>query len=360
MGVYRHRWRNGRVSWYARWKSGGVDHREAAGPTRAHALALLSRRIRERQESRHGVHVGPTGPGPTVAVVVAAYIAHARARGKRSVERMDRLAAHVTAAKLGARPAGGVREADLDAYIAHRLSDVGPATCNREVALVRAAMREAERRREIPRGCLPHFAMLREPPGRCRVLSPEEEDRALTKCPPWLRPIVLLAINTGCRQGEILGLRWSSVDLAGRWLHLEETKSGARRDVPLNGAAVAVLRAQMGGHGPLVFPTRRGTRITRSNLDRAWRAACRAAKVPDCRWHDLRHTTGGRVATETGSLLAVATLLGHGTPGHPHLAMAARYGHLSDSRTREAVEAIDRGRRGGKEVPQEGIDGEGI
>jgi integrase len=343
VGVYRHRWRNGRVSWYCRYITGGVEHREAAGPTKGHAVALLARRIQERQEGRSGVHLRPVGPGPTVAIVVGRYVEQSRARGRRSVERMVRLAAHVTGAPLGDRPAGAVREADLDAYVARRSPDVAPATINRELALVRAALRWAERRGDLPRGCLPHVQLLREPPGRCRVLTVDEETRVLVACPPWLRRLVILAVNTGCREGELLGLRWSAVDLVGMWLHLEQTKSGTRRDVPLNAAAAGVLGGMRRRKpGSLVFPTASRTQISRSNLARAWRAACKAAEVTDCRWHDLRHTAGGRVATATGNLLAVRDLLGHST-----ITMAQRYGHLAASSVRAAVDAIDPGRRPG-------------
>jgi len=341
VSIYRRVWSDGTVCWYARWRAHGVEHREAAGPTRAHATALLALRIRERQEARHGIRIGPPGPPRSVSSLLDAYISQARARGRRSVERMERLARNVTASELGARPADVLREADLDTYVEHRKEAVSPSTINRELALTRAALRLAERRGEIPRGCVPHVSLLREPPGRCRVLSPDEEDRALAACPAWLRALVVLAINTGCRQGELLSLRWSSVDTDAGWLHLEQTKSGARRDVPLNTTARAVLESRRGGKGSLVFPTRRGTQIARTNLARAWRAACARAEVPDCRWHDLRHTTGGRVATATGSLLAVQGLLGHRS-----ITMAARYGHLADARVREAVEAVDRGQRG--------------
>lgn len=351
MSVYRRVWADGTVIWYARWRAGGVEHREAAGPTRAHAVALLAKRVRERQEARHGIRIEPAGPSVSVTSTTAAYIAQARTRGRRSVERMERAAKHLDDAPLGGRPADAVRESDLDAYVARRTPHVSPATINRELGLLRAALRWAERRGDLPRGCLPHVQLLREPPGRCRVLTAEEEDRVLAACPPWLRGIVLLAINTGARQGELLGLRWVDVDIKGRWLHLERTKTGERRDVPLNHAAAGVLESLRRG-GVLVFPTRRGTQIARTNLARAWRAACVRAKVADCRWHDLRHTAGGRVATATGSLLAVQGLLGHRS-----IVVAQRYAHLADARVREAVDAIDRSEPGcgtGNESAEEG------
>ncbi len=352
MGVYRRVAQDGRVTWYVRWISHGREHRRAAGPTRGHAIKLLDRVIQERQEGRSGVHVWRPGPPQSVSDLVEAYITQAEARGKRSVERMRRLAKHIAAAPLGQRPARFVCEPDFDTYVARRKAQgVGPATTNRELGLVRAAMRAAERRGDLPRGATPRISLLAEPPGRCRVLTDAEQARVLRKCPAWLRRLVLLAVATGCRQGEILGLSWGAVDLDGRWLHLETTKSGRRRDVPLGDTAAELLREvrpPKPAAGALVFPTRNGTRLARSNLIRAWRLACRRAEVADCRWHDLRHTTGGRVATKTGSLLAVAVLLGHGTPERPNLAMAARYGHLADSGVRAAVDAIDPGHGDGQ------------
>ncbi len=134
-----------------------------------------------------------------------------------------------------------------------------------------------------------------EPRGRVRFLDTEERDKLLAACQTSrskaLYPIVVLAISTGMRQGEILNLKWKDIDLSHSRLTLHETKNGERRAVPIVGLAHQVLSELSKVRrmdSQLVFP---GTDPEKPiNMRAGFDLAVSNAKIEDFRFHDLRHT----------------------------------------------------------------------
>jgi len=180
----------------------------------------------------------------------------------------------------------------------------------------------------------PKIRLEREPQGRLRWLTPDEARALLEACraqrPARLADLVELALYTGLRQGELLGLTWTAVDRASGVLRVEVSKSGKRRLVPLNGPADAVL-ARLGGGEDLVF----GTRSWDAFRDH-WEAAVEAAGLEDLRFHDTRHTFASWAMQRGASLPKLKDLLGHSS-----LAMVMRYAHLSPEHLRSAVARLD-------------------
>jgi integrase len=169
----------------------------------------------------------------------------------------------------------------------------------------------------------------REGQGRVRFLTDDERDKLLSACreskAAYAYPVVLLALSTGMRRGEILGLEWSDVDLKQGRITLHDTKNGDRRGVPVMGAALAALKdwAKVRRLGdPRVFP---GT----SNFHRPWTAILEQAEIKDFRFHDLRHSAASYLAMGGASPSEIAGVLGHKT-----LSMVKRYAHLSDAHLR--------------------------
>src|SRR5215510_2145522 len=115
--------------------------------------------------------------------------------------------------------------------------------------------------------------------------------------------VVMLALATGARSGELLSLRWPDVDLKRGTLTFQETKNGERRAVPLTGQALAL----MGQHAKvrridtvLVFPDATGKRPV--GIREAWEYAVKRAGISDFRFHDLRHTAASYLAMSGASL----------------------------------------------------------
>ena len=80
---------------------------------------------------------------------------------------------------------------------------------------------------------------LPEPPGRLRYLDAEEVERLLAACPPHLAPIVVCALHTGLRRGNILGLTWDRVDMKARFIHIPQTKARRALSIPINDPLLA-------------------------------------------------------------------------------------------------------------------------
>ena len=181
--------------------------------------------------------------------------------------------------------------------------------------------------------------------GRSRFLSPEERERLLGACRASgsraLYTIVVLALSTGMRRGEIMGLRWGAVDLARGRATLFETKNGDQRTVPLVGHAheclgewAKVKRIDT----DLVFPgSKSGVAAAPLPFEKHWRRAIRDAALDNFRFHDLRHCTASYLAMCGATLSEIAEVLGHKT-----LQMVKRYSHLSEAHTRGVIAALDR------------------
>lgn len=228
---------------------------------------------------------------------------------------------------------------------------VGPATINREIAVLSSAFNLAAREWEWCRSnpCA-KIKPEKEPPGRDRYLTREEEKKLLDGCSNWLQDIVVFALNTGMRQGEILSLRWPSVDLFRRTATVERSKNGEKRTIPVNEAVMELLKVKSKVRSiscDLVFPNSVGKVIERGNLERSWRAGKRKAKLDDFRFHDLRHTFATRLVQAGVDVYKVQKLLGHKDPK-----MTQRYAHHSTESLRAGVEVLDLVRTGAQNVTQ--------
>lgn len=176
----------------------------------------------------------------------------------------------------------------------------------------------------------------REPRGRVRYLSEEERQRLLAACKasrePRLYPLVVVALGTGAREGELLRLRWKDIDLQRGTAVLHETKNYERRALVLAGRVLEVLR-ELGSVRRIgtdeVFASRRGVAAFPQD---AWKAALAEAQLEDFRFHDLRHTFASYLAMNGATLAELADALGHKT-----LAMVKRYAHLSEQHTSRVV-----------------------
>ena len=160
------------------------------------------------------------------------------------------------------------------------------------------------------------------PPGRDRRLAFREEKRLLQYCQQHsnqeLFSIVILALETAMRQGEILSLHWENINFRTRVAHLLETKNGTKRDVPLSLKAREALMRLGVKHQGRVF------NYTSNGFKSCWRAAILKLGFEDLHFHDLRHEAISRLF-ELGSLdvMEVAAI-----SGHKSLAMLKRYTHL--------------------------------
>jgi integrase len=217
-----------------------------------------------------------------------------------------------------------------------------PSTANRYLAALSKAMSDAVREWHwLHENPVRRVTKESEPQGRVRYLSDDERARLLAACRTseyrLLYPIVLFALTTGMRRGELLGLRWQDIDLDRRVAVLHNTKNGDRRSVPIVSDVAELLRE----HGKvrrldsdLLFAGADGDPVW---FEKHWHQALKAAKIKDFRFHDLRHTAASYLAMSGATVPELAAVLGHRT-----LQMVKRYAHLSDQHTGAVVERMTR------------------
>jgi integrase len=253
------------------------------------------------------------------------------------------------------------------------------ATVNSHLTMLKSALAKAIewKKLTVPAHPLSKVKRLRvDKTGRVRYLTPEEEtrlrqaleardtarDARREQANTWRRErgyalwpadnadhlttIVVLALNTGLRKGEIFNLRWTDIDVVGQQLTVEgegETredgaKSVQTRYVPLNREALEALQAwrtrtaAADGH---VFPGRDdGERL--DDVKKAWLPVVKAAKLTNFRFHDLRHTFASKLVMAGVDLNTVRELL-----GHADMKMTIRYAHLAPEHKAAAVAKLN-------------------
>lgn len=309
---------------------------------------------------------------PPLAGVAADYLA---AYAGRDENRYQRIGAWVRL--LGDKPFPAVTPDDIDAAMATLASeparvfagndaDGAPifrkkgtgqrsgATLNRYLVALGALYTWARRNRRLPRGFespTKHIEKHKESAGRVRYLSNDERERLLTACQasPWPRLylLVLMAITTGARRGELLGLRWKDIDIDRGEARIGEdasttTKNGdARSLILLPAAAVELARfapKDAATSDALVFRSRLRPSQPYS-MHQAWRDAVADAGLRNFRFHDLRHTAASYMAQHGASLLEIADTL-----GHRQLRMVQRYAHLNTDSRRRLMTRVFEGR----------------
>lgn len=212
-------------------------------------------------------------------------------------------------------------------------------TVRNELSVLRHLLRLAKRWGYLDQ--VPEIELPKKPDDRQRYLEQGELTMLLEVCArskhPYLHAIVALAVNTGMRKGELLGLEWERVNLSTSAITLYRTKSRKPRGVPINQAvydALVGLELDPERRQGLVFKRRGGGAW--GEIRTAFATALSRAGIKGFRFHDLRHTAASHLVMRDASLNDVRELL-----GHSDLKMTQRYAHLSPAHLRQAVGLLD-------------------
>lgn len=213
-----------------------------------------------------------------------------------------------------------------------------PATANRKVMFLRTVINAAHKH-YMWLDVRPGFRLLREDNNRDRWVTRAEYDRLEAALPEPYNMMARLAVSTGLRQGNVLGLRWGDVDLQRRQIILSGRvmKNGKVHSIPLSDTAMSAIRSQLGKSDEYVFVRPCGKRFN-GVMTRLWGRACKEAGLEDFKWHDLRHTWATwMIMYEKVSLLGIKRLGGWMSDK-----MVERYAHMDIDHLRVDAEAIDR------------------
>ncbi len=311
--------------------------------TESDALAELAQR-------QAAIAAGKPAPAQkTLVAVVAEYLAHKANEGKRSLEDDRLILERKVVPALGrATLVRTITAGAIARYAKDRLGQVKPGTVANELSVLRHLLHLAHDWDYID--AVPRIKLPKRSEGRLRYLEPEEIGRLLAAGAesrnPYLRTIMIVALNTGMRQQEILGLEWERIDLSSARITLYQTKSGKPRGIPINRdvyEALIALEGDAAKRTGLLFTGRDGGAW--GKIRTAFELALKRAGVKDFTFHDLRHTFASHAIMRGVSLADLKEILGHST-----ITMTLRYAHLSPTHLRAAVEKVE-GLTGGAPAP---------
>jgi len=349
---------------YARGKRRMIGRADVLTPTQARIEAkdILAKAAK-------GENVKRKQTNPTLSAFLTdeygPWVKAHRNTGQETLERIEANFPNLLSERMGA-----ISIAAIEQWRTRRLdSNIKPATINRDVACLKAALAKAVEWQAIDSHPLAKLKPLKDRrTGVVRYLTNDEEaalrgalaardqrikagrasgnewrekrghdllpDMSSQVYGDHLSPMVLLILNTGLRRGEAFSLTWDNVDTDKHLLTVSGhvAKSGKPRHVPLNQEAIDVLevwRDQTPAAG-LIFPGKNGGRL--DNVNSAWRSVLKSAGIENFRFHDTRHTFASKLVMRGVDLYVVKELLGHAT-----IEMTERYAHLAPEHKAAAV-----------------------
>jgi integrase len=322
-------YQRGRI-WHADFYADGKRVQVSTGTSnKREAEKFVALRISEAQR---GVYVKPVQA--SLPELWERYFAYARTH-KRSWKRDEQMYGNL-AAFLGGPNLAAITLLRVEEYQQHRVKEVAPATVNRETGLLKHMFNMAERWGMF-HGTNPvrWVKFLPENNLQFHTLSEDDERRLLEAAPPYLREMILFALNIGLRTNEIFNLKWEDVDIEQRRLKMIVKKNQRALSIPLNDAAFGVVESRLAiQHGPYVFYSpMTGDRFL--DVKGALAAAVKRAGLGKVTWHMFRHTFASRLTRSGVDLVTVKDLL-----GHANISTTLRYAHSNDEAKRRAVEKL--------------------
>lgn len=212
------------------------------------------------------------------------------------------------------------------------------ATINRELQTLRHLFNRAIAWEKARRNPMAGIKLAKEENTRIRFLTDDEEANLLSTCGEALRAIVIAALNTGFRRGELLSLSWRDVDFEHGLVTVQAAyaKNRERRSIPMNRKLrelLETLKAEASGSSHVFLNNQREPyKLVSTVFDEA----IQRAGIEDFHFHDLRHTFASRLVMAGVDLRTVQVLMGHKT-----INMTLRHAHLAPDHLKKAVETLD-------------------
>lgn len=321
--------------WWISYSVGGRRFRRVGGKTKAQASALLAKVEVEIFEGKH--FPDKRKAGLTLAGLQDLWFEHAA--NKKSVK-ADQSRFDTVVSFFGASTQiTGLAPADIEklkALLTNKQTRFGkpmaPASVNRHLEVLRAALRVADANGHFHRNPMRGVKFLDEHNERDRVATPDEYEQLVDAAAPKLRLAIVLGFHTGMRLGEIAGLTWEQIDLRKRVvrLHSSETKTGYGRTVPLSPEAIEALKAW-----PRSLDGGRLIDVAATSLSPLFSRLCRRLEIKDLRFHDLRHSALTNLRRAGADVFTISAI-----SGHKSLSMLKRYQTISDDDLHDAIAKV--------------------
>lgn len=282
---------------------------------------------------------------PTLAEFWGEYVGYAETNRKAAtvLAKKSMMRLHLLPV-FGSRKLDEIDRRSLESYKVRKAKEgLAAKTINNQLTALRSILTTARDWGQVEQ--LPVFEWLKTEKPDFDFFDFDEAERLIAGADPGLwQTMVLVALNTGMRFGELMAWRWDDVDLQARRMRvarnwsagvISSPKGGRPREAPLNSRVVAALKSWRHLRGELVFCREDGSMIPHAQMTRPLWRACRRAGLRRVGWRVLRHTFASHLVMRGVPLKAVQELMGHAT-----MDMTLRYAHLSPNVSRDAVEAL--------------------
>ena len=318
--------------WHAYVWIDGVRHHKSTGTSNRRKAEAIERQFSdELNDIRH--RLPQLNPAMTFGELAARFIADGMAK-PHALDRLNHLLPFFADMPLLDINQSTVRKYRQERHLQKSLT---AATVNRDLSVLRRILYWGVEENLIRSNPLGRLRMERERRTKRPVMSLREEQLLLAASPEHLRRIILCALHTGMRRGEILRQRWEDIDFDNRILHVTHSKTpeGEAREIPFTSRLYEMLRANRKDRGPVFTYGGDPIKIIKTT----WASSIRRSGIRHIRFHDLRHTANTRMML-AGVLQEVRReILGHSSQRSRDI--NDRYTQIELPEKREAIRKLE-------------------
>lgn len=320
-----------REAWWIDYRANSRRHRKRIGLSKSVAEAALNKVLVEIAENKY-LDI-KREPRVKFEDFAKEYL-ETHSKGKKSYYTDEKIVGLLNR-YFGNKYLHEVKSIDVLRFKNERAEQVKHGTVNRSLTVLKSMYNRAiEWGRAIENPCR-NVKNFKENNQRDRYLTEEEEVKLLTNCNKYFKIIVIVALHTGMRKGEILRLKWKDIDIEHKFISLYDTKNGEGRKVAMNQTVLNIIstipKHPKSGY---VFCNKLGEPY--GDIKKSFLSAVQKAGIINFHFHDLRHTFASRLVMAGVDLNTVRELL-----GHKSLEMTLRYSHLSPNHKMQAVSVLD-------------------
>lgn len=244
---------------------------------------------------------------------------------------------------FGNVPLENIKTLDIERYKTEKLkSNLNPKTINNHLTVLRKSLQCAMEWEIIQN--FPYVRKLKVPPQKYDFLTIEECNRLINSANGIWRRMIIVALGTGLRFGELIALSWDDVDLQRKEMTVRKSfvrgilgspKSNKIRKLPISESVYKALKDISPRQG-FVFSDIKGKPLNKHTSLRRLHKSCQKAGLRKIGWHCLRHTFASQLAQGGANLVAVQNLL-----GHSEIRTTMRYAHITEDLLRDAIDILD-------------------
>jgi len=335
MGIYRMIGKDNKETWYIDYYADGKRVREAVGSKTAAKGALATRQA----DILRGEYRFKKEKKIRFEDFAKNYLEYAKVnkrswlRDESSLKNLIPFFKDMVLSKINPQHIEDYKRMRLDVETM-RKRKTKPATINRELSCLKHMFTIAARFEKFEgKNPVKETKLFQERQYIMKILNEEESKKLINTSSGFLQTLIIVALNTGMRKGELLNLRWTDIDFNEDYIYIKQTKSNVPRKVPMNSMVKNAL-AGMKKKSDFIFAGKK-PKMHITDVYVWFKDACREAGINDLRFHDLRHTAATFMVMRGIDLVTVKEIL-----GHSDIKMTMRYAHPTPENKRRAVAVL--------------------